>query len=63
MQHHLDGIALRTVLVALTPVVPDSISKDAARLAERGGRDAPSDVGVALETVLGVLVPEVEGAV
>ena len=63
MQHHLDGIALRVVLVALGPVVTNGVGEDAARLVERGGGDAAADVGVPLEAVLGVLVPEVKRAV
>ena len=63
MQHHLDGIALRVVLVALGPVVTNGVGKDASVLVEGGGRDAAAHVGVALETVLGVLIPEVERTV
>lgn len=63
MQHDLDGVVLRIVLVALAPVVADGVGKDAAALVERRRRDAAADVGVALEAVLGVLVPEVERAV
>lgn len=63
VQHHLDGIALRVVLVALGPVVTNGVGKDASVLVEGGGRDAAAHVGVALETVLGVLIPEVERTV
>lgn len=63
MQHHLDGVILRVVLEALAPVVANGVGKDASRLVERRGRDAAAHVGVALETVLGILVPEVERAV
>jgi hypothetical protein len=51
------------VLVALAPVVADGVGKDVARLVEGGGRDGPADGGIALEAVLGVLVPEVEGSI
>lgn len=51
------------VLVALAPVVTDSIGKDTAGLVECGRSDATTDVGVTFEAVLGVLVPEVERAV
>lgn len=60
MQHHLDGIALGVVLVALGPVVTDSVGEDGTVLVEGGGGDATTDVGVALKTMLGILVPEVE---
>jgi len=63
MKHNLDRILRRVVLVALAPVVGDGVGEDVTRLVEGGGNDAAADVGVALETVLGVLVPEVEGAV
>lgn len=63
MQHNLDWIALGVVLVALAPVVSNSISEDATVLVESRGGNAASDVGIPLETVLGVLVPEVERAV
>ena len=60
MKHHLDRIALGVVLVALGPIVTNSISEDGTVLVEGSGGDAAADVGVTLETVLGVLVPEVE---
>jgi hypothetical protein len=60
VKHHLDRIALGVVLVALGPIITDSISEDRTVLVEGSGGDAAADVGVALETVLGVLVPEVE---
>lgn len=63
MQHHLDRVLRRVGLVSLAPIVANSVSKDAASLVERGRRDGPADVGVALKTVLRVLVPEVEGSV
>lgn len=63
VQHDLDGVVLGVVLVALAPVVANGVGEDAAVLVEGGGGDAAADVGVALEAVLGVLVPEVEGAV
>ena len=63
MQHDLDGIVWRVVLVALAPVVADGVGKDGARLIERRRGDAAADVGVPLEPVLGVLVPEVERSV
>lgn len=49
--------------IALTPVVANGVGEDTAAAIEAGGGDAAADGGVALEAVLGVLVPEVEGAV
>lgn len=63
VQHHLDGLLLVVVLVALAPVVADGVGKDGARLVEGRRHDGPADARVALEAVLSVLVPEVEGAV
>ena len=63
VQHDLDG-RLRVVRrVALAPVVADGVGEDGSVLVESGGRDAAAHVGVALEPVLRVLVPEVERAI
>lgn len=63
MQHDLVGVLGVVALVALAPVVADGVGEDAARGIEGRGHDAAADGRVALEAVLGVLVPEVEGAV
>ena len=63
MQHHLDGVVLCVVLVALGPVVANRVRKDATSLVEGSGSDAATDVGVSLKTVLGILDPEVERSV
>lgn len=63
MQHHLKGIARCVLLVALAPVVADGIGENVARLAERRSRNAAPNFGISLETVLGVLVPEVKCAI
>lgn len=63
VQHNLDGVVLRVVLVPLAPIVTDSVCKDAACFVECRGRDAASNVGVSLKAVFGILVPEVERAV
>lgn len=60
MQHDLDGVLLRVVLVALAPVVADGVGEDGPALVEGGRRDAAADVGIPLEAMLGVLVPEVK---
>ena len=59
----LDGVVLGVATVPLAPVVADGVGKDVSVLAEAGCDDAAADFRVALETVLGVLVPEVEGTV
>lgn len=63
MQLNFDRIVRVIPRVSLAPIVADRICKDIASLAEARGCDAAADLGVAFETVLGVLVPEVEGAV
>lgn len=63
VEHDLDGVGLRVVLVALAPVVTNGIGEDASVLVECRRGDAAADLGVSLESVFGVLVPEVEGAV
>ena len=63
VQHHLGRVGRRVALEALAPVVADGVGKDGSGLVKRRRRDASSDVGVALEPVLGILVPEVEGTV
>lgn len=63
MQHDFDGVVLRIMLVALAPVVTNGVGKDGAALVECRRGDAAANVGVALEAMLGILVPEVEGAV
>ncbi len=63
MQHDLGRVLGAVALVALGPVVRHSVGKDLAVLIELRGRDAAADLRVALKTVLGVLVPEMERAV
>ena len=63
MQHDLIRRLRRIDRVAFTPIITDGISEDRAVAVEAGGGDGAADGGVALEPVLGVLVPEVEGAV
>ena len=63
MHHELDGHLLVVRLRALGPVVADGVCEDVAVPVKVGRRDASAHVGVTLEPVLGVLVPEVECAV
>lgn len=49
--------------VSLAPIVADGISKNVSIPVERRRGDGSSNERVALETVLGVLIPEVERAV
>lgn len=63
MQHDLGHLLLGVLRVPLAPIIADCIRKDIAVAVERRGNDGPADLRVALEPMLGVLVPEVEGAV
>lgn len=63
MQHQLDGLLWVVSLVALGPVVADGIGKDVAVFVEGRCSDGTANVGIALETVLGILVPEMERAI
>lgn len=63
MQHNLVHPSLPTLPVPLTPIIADGVGKDVPRPVEACGADGAADFRVAFEAVLGVLVPEVEGAV
>jgi hypothetical protein len=63
MQLDLDRVLRVVPTVSLTPVVANGVRKDVACAREGGGGNAAADFWVAFEAVLGVLVPEVEGAV
>jgi hypothetical protein len=63
MQHNLIRILRIISSITLVPVVRNSISENAAIVVEVCAGDAAADFRVAFETVLGVLVPEVECAV
>lgn len=63
MQHDLVRVVGRVPLESLAPVITNGISKNAAGLVECRCRDAPTHIGIPLEAVFGVFVPEVEGAI
>ena len=63
MQLDLDGVLRSVSAKALAPVVADGIRENVAVAGEARGGDGAADLGVPLEAVLGVLVPEMEGAV
>ena len=63
MQHDLVGVLGVVARVTLVPVVRDGISEDVAITVEGGAADGAANLRVALQTVLCVLVPEVESAV
>jgi hypothetical protein len=63
VQHDLVGVVCTVVLVTLAPVVAYCVGEDGTVPAEVRSCDAAADIRVALQSVLGVLVPEVECAV
>jgi hypothetical protein len=63
VQLDLNGILGRVSAKALAPVVANRVGEDVAFAREACGGDGAADLGVALEAMLCVLVPEVEGAV
>lgn len=63
MKHDLVWCLRGVCGVPLTPVVADGVRKNISVSVERSARDGSAHRRVSLQTVLGVLVPEVEGAV
>ena len=49
--------------ISLTPVVADSVGEDVTLTAEGGGRNGSTDDRIAFQTMLGVFIPEVKGAI
>lgn len=49
--------------IALMPVIADRIRKDVPVTIECRGRNGSPNLRVALQTVFGVFIPEVEGAI
>lgn len=63
MKHHLVGQLLGVGRVTLTPIVADSVCKDISSAVESGARNCSPDGRIPLQTMFGILVPEVEGTV
>lgn len=63
MKHDFIGKLLSVGRVALAPVVAHGIGKDVSVAVERGAGDGASDGRIPLQTMLSILIPEVEGAV
>lgn len=63
MQHDLVDRLRRIDRVPLAPIITHGVGEDAAGAVEGGGGDGAANFRVTFEAVLGVLVPEVEGAV
>src|SRR4051794_32094031 len=63
MNLQLDRLLWRVEGKSLAPVVADCVRKRIAIFVECGRSNRSSDFRVAFETMLGVLVPEVEGSI
>jgi len=63
VQHDLVGVLGVVGSVSLVPIVRDGVREDGAVVVEVSAADASTNLRVTLQTVLGVLVPEVECAV
>ena len=63
VQHHLVGCLLGIRRVSLAPVVADRVGEDVSIAVEGSTGDGSADGRVALQTMLGILIPEVECAV
>lgn len=63
VQLDLDGVLGGVSAEALAPVVADGVGEDVAVAREARSRDGAAHLRVALEAVLGVLVPKVESSV
>ena len=63
MQHDLDRIIRRIMRIALAPIITDRVRKNIPIAIERRRRDGPSNLWISFQSVLRVLVPEMEGAI
>ena len=63
MKHHLVGQLLGIGRVTLTPVVTHSISKDVPVTVESSAGDSSPNGWISFQTVLCILIPEMEGTV
>lgn len=63
MQHDLVRDLLSIGRISLTPVVANGISEDISIATESSAGDGPANCRVSFETVLGVLIPEMESTV
>ena len=63
MQHDLIRQLRRIHRIPFTPIIAHRVRKDIPALVEIRAADRAPDLRIALQAVLGVLVPEVEGAV
>ena len=63
MQHDLVGRLRRVEAVSFTPIVAHGVGENVACSVKVSGTDGPADFGITLQTVFGIFVPEMEGAV
>lgn len=63
VQHDFIRQLRRIGVEPFTPIIADRIGENAARAIERGRADGAPDLGVPLQPILGILIPEMERAV
>ena len=63
MKHQLDRHLRRVHGVSLTPIVAYRVCKDRSRPVESSRTNSATHLRIALQTVLGIAVPEVKSAV
>lgn len=63
MQLQLDRVLRSVPAKTLTPVIADRVREDIAVPRESSSGDRASDLRITFETMLGILIPEVEGTV
>lgn len=63
MQHDLVDCLLRIARISLTPIITNSICKDATIAVERCAGNGSANIRIPFQSVLCVLIPEMECAV
>lgn len=63
VEHNFGRVCRGVALEAFAPVIANGIGEDGASLIECRRCDTTTDIGIAFEAMLGILVPEVERAV
>ena len=63
MEHDFRGHVLIVVSVSFAPVIAGGVAEDVAVTVERGGDDRAAYFRMALQSMFGIFVPEVKGAV
>lgn len=60
MHHDLIGRLRRVICIPFTPIIANGIRENIPRLIKRGARNRAPDGRIPLQTMLGILIPEME---